>query len=356
MNAGVELRLARVKLGLTREDVSARTKITPAMLEAIEDAQFERLPAIIYLRGFLRSYASEVGLQPPAIVERYLADYESASRAMTAFDSETTVIETVVALHPPKELVADDFHSETALPPVEPPAAVPMASVPVARQVTGRALARIVALAASLVIVVATVAVIRSIGSATQPVTLSAMPAAAPAAVAAPALSPDVVVARALGGPATLHGGVQAEPALASVSVPMPVDRPARLVATDAVAPMLSGEWSLTNEVQATDFKAFEGLQLEYRLTLSQDGVIVTGRGEKWSENGREIPSTRRTPISVAGTLYQNRLELSFTEAGTRRTSAGRFIWQVSDEGEMRGTFSSDAASSRGSSYVRRLP
>jgi hypothetical protein len=346
MNAGVELRLARVKQGLTQEDVSARTKITPAILEAIEDEQFERLPAVIYLRGFLRSYASEVGLQPSAVVDRYLAEWESASRALTAFDSETTVIETVVALRPPKEIVADDFQSEAALAPVE-----PMPSVPVARAVTGRALGRIVALAASLVIVVAAVAVIRSLGSATQPVTLSAMPAAAPRVVA-----PDIVVARAHGGPATLHGGVRPEPAVVSAAFPMPADIPSPVVAAENAAPMLSGEWTLTNEVQSTNFKAFEGLQLEYRLTLSQDGVIVTGRGEKWSENGREIPSTRRTPISVAGTLYQNRLELSFTEAGTRRTSGGRFVWQVSDDGEMRGTFSSDAASSRGSSYVRRMP
>ena len=134
MNAGVELRLARVKKGLTREDVSARTKITPAILEAIEDEQFERLPAVIYLRGFLRSYASEVGLQPSAVVDRYLAEWESASRALTAFDSETTVIETVVALRPPKEICADDFQSEAALALVE-----PMRSVPGARAVTGRA-------------------------------------------------------------------------------------------------------------------------------------------------------------------------------------------------------------------------
>ena len=77
----------------------------------------------------------------------------------------------------------------------------------------------------------------------------------------------------------------------------------------------------LTNEIQSTSYKAFEGLQLEYRLTLSQDGAIVTGRGEKSSENGREIPSSRRTPISVAGTLHQGRLELSFTERGTRRST-----------------------------------
>jgi hypothetical protein len=91
----------------------------------------------------------------------------------------------------------------------------------------------------------------------------------------------DVLVARALGGPATLHGGVRSEPAAVNAALSMPSDIPTPVVEPDNAAPMLSGDWSLTNEVQSTSFKAFEGLQLEYRLTLSQDGVIVTGRGEK---------------------------------------------------------------------------
>ena len=251
MNAGVELRLARVKRGLSREDLSARTKISPAMLEAIEDARFERLPAEIYLRGFLRSYASEVGLTPGALIERYLAAQESATRALTAFDSEATVLESVVALRPQAAIESDDFCSESATSSVAPtPAAVPT------RGATGRALGRIVALAASLVIVVAAVAVIRSIGAAPQPVTLAAMPAAAPTAV-----PPDVVVARAaLNAPAVLHGGVPAAPVLSSVSPPLGADRLAPVV--DAGAAHLSGEWILTNEVQVTSYKAFEGLQL----------------------------------------------------------------------------------------------
>src|SRR5262245_65820975 len=94
MNAGVELRLARVKRGLSREDLSSRTKITPLMLEAIEDLRVDRLPAPVYLRGFLRSYAAEVGLAADTLVDRYLADRDSASDALTAFNSETTVLET----------------------------------------------------------------------------------------------------------------------------------------------------------------------------------------------------------------------------------------------------------------------
>jgi transcriptional regulator with XRE-family HTH domain len=347
MNAGVELRLARVKRGLSREEVCARTKISPAMLEAIEDAQFERLPALIYLRGFLRSYASEVGLPQAAIIERYLAEYESASRAFMAFDSEATVIETAVALRPPTAIAADEFEPETSA-----PASIePMPATRLTHPVTRRAIGRIVALAAGLAAVIATFVAVRSLGSATQPVTLAAMPAATP-----PTAAKVVVAARALPGPATLHAGVTSEPTSAAASLSVAPDRPASVVYANAGEPILSGEWMLTNEVQTSSFKAFEGLELEYRLTLSQDGVIVTGRGHKWSENGREIPSARRTPISVAGTLYQNRLELSFTERGTRRTSAGRFVWQVSDDGALRGTFSSDAASSRGTSYARRTP
>ena len=62
MHAGSELRHAREKRGLSRDELSARTKISPPVLEAIEEAQYERLPAAVYLRGFLRSYAEEVGV------------------------------------------------------------------------------------------------------------------------------------------------------------------------------------------------------------------------------------------------------------------------------------------------------
>ena len=75
MNAGVELRLARVKRGLSREDVASRTKITPAMLEAIEDLQVDRLPAPVYLRGFLVEIARFLRLDVQHVTRSYLARY-----------------------------------------------------------------------------------------------------------------------------------------------------------------------------------------------------------------------------------------------------------------------------------------
>jgi hypothetical protein len=339
MNAGYDLRLAREKRGWSREDLSARTKISVPMLEAIEEVAIDRLPAAIYLRGFLRLFAVEVGLPAAGVVERYLAYCDSASRELTAFDSEATVLETPIVARPPAAIAIDDFQPETA-PPPSPAAASPAA--------TRRAIRRIMALAASLVFLVASMVAVRWLGPATQPVALSAMPAALPTASGA-----EPLVSRSIAPPDALRASVMA-------------DTPATRVATSRAEPVamppdsaseaaeLSGAWMLTNEVQSTSYKAFEGLQLGYRLTLAQDGAIVTGRGEKWTENGREVPSSRRTPISVAGTLHQGRLDLSFTERGTRRSSAGRFVWQVADDGALRGTFVSDAASSRGSSYARR--
>jgi transcriptional regulator with XRE-family HTH domain len=346
MSAGVNLRLAREQRGLSREELSARTRISAQVLQAIEDCQFDRLPPLLYLRGFLRSYATEVGLPAGATVERYLAQLQSAEQALTAFASETTIIETTLfertGLRLVPETVEGDFRSE------ESPALLPVADAPSrAFTSTHRAIGRGIALAAGVVVIAAAVFAVRSLGPAAPPVTLSAMPSSMSAASApAPIASEPPVVEEAISAPTV--------PA-ASVNV-VREDARAASAAAELSTPGLSGTWALTNEVQSTTYRAFQGLQLGYRLSLAQDGAIVTGRGEKWSENGREIPASRRTPIAVAGTLHLGRLELSFTERGTRRSSAGRFVWQISDDGALRGTFVSDAASSRGSSLARRLP
>jgi cytoskeleton protein RodZ len=347
MSAGIELRLAREKRGWSQEELSARTRISLQVLQAIEEGHFERLPPVTYLRGFLRSYASEVGLPVGAIVDSYLTQCQSAQQALTAFDSESAVLETTIldrtlALRVPESVRGEAFQPEALSPaPLPIPSAAGWAS-------TSRAIARVIALAAGVVVVAAAGFAVRSLGPDAQPVTLSAMPSSMSAAPAPAPAAPQ---------PAAVEEATRTPPVTAArASAPVPADVSAAPAASEAPTPMLSGVWDLTNEVQSTSYRAFHGLQLGYRLNLAQDGAIVTGRGEKWSENGREIPASRRTPIAVAGTLHQGRLELSFTERGTRRSSAGRFVWQISDDGALRGTFVSDAASSRGSSLARRLP
>ncbi|MDQ3486676.1 MAG: helix-turn-helix domain-containing protein, partial [Acidobacteriota bacterium] len=52
-DVAARLRTARVQAGLTIEDLSARTKIKPAALAAIECGDFDRLPGEFFTRAFL---------------------------------------------------------------------------------------------------------------------------------------------------------------------------------------------------------------------------------------------------------------------------------------------------------------
>ena len=71
-----QLRQARERSGLSIEEVSARTKIQIPLLEAMERGDFARVPGGIFVRGFLRAYAKEVGLDPESLVASYLDQYE----------------------------------------------------------------------------------------------------------------------------------------------------------------------------------------------------------------------------------------------------------------------------------------
>ena len=74
MDIGAELRRARVSRHLAIEDVARVTKISPSVLRAIEQNEFGSVPGGLFTRGFLRSYAREVGLDAEAIVQLYRAE------------------------------------------------------------------------------------------------------------------------------------------------------------------------------------------------------------------------------------------------------------------------------------------
>jgi len=70
---GPFLRQARDLAGLSLEEIARRTKIGTRYLTAIETENFERLPAPVYLRGFVDQYARQVGLSDSRqITEIYL--------------------------------------------------------------------------------------------------------------------------------------------------------------------------------------------------------------------------------------------------------------------------------------------
>jgi hypothetical protein len=72
---GNSLREARLRQGLDFPDVERGTKIRPKYLRALEDEQFEVLPAQTYVKGFLRSYAEYLGLDGQLYVDEYNSRY-----------------------------------------------------------------------------------------------------------------------------------------------------------------------------------------------------------------------------------------------------------------------------------------
>jgi cytoskeletal protein RodZ len=67
------LRAGRAHRGMSLEHVAKVTKIQPRILERLEAGQLEGLPAEVFVRGFVRSFARCVGLDEGEALRRYTA-------------------------------------------------------------------------------------------------------------------------------------------------------------------------------------------------------------------------------------------------------------------------------------------
>jgi cytoskeleton protein RodZ len=79
---GNSLREARLRQGLDFPDVERATKIRPKYLRALEDEQFEVLPAQTYVKGFLSTYAEFLGLDGQLYVDEYNSRYVTREEEM----------------------------------------------------------------------------------------------------------------------------------------------------------------------------------------------------------------------------------------------------------------------------------
>jgi len=89
---GRKLREARERRGISLRQIAAATKISMGVLEALERNDISRLPGGIFSRAFVRSYATEVGLDPEATIQEFIAQFPD---------------DTVTAGHTPSERVED---------------------------------------------------------------------------------------------------------------------------------------------------------------------------------------------------------------------------------------------------------
>src|SRR5207302_1959919 len=94
---GRKLREARERRGISLRQIAAATKISMSVLEALERNDISRLPGGIFSRAFVRSYAVEVGLDPDATIQEFLAqfpgDATSAGRPAPDQGEDTEAVE-----------------------------------------------------------------------------------------------------------------------------------------------------------------------------------------------------------------------------------------------------------------------
>jgi len=76
--SGAMLRQVREALGIELREIAERSKIGMAYLQAIEEERFAKLPAAVYVRGFLGEYARLLGLDPERVKDTYLERYRAA--------------------------------------------------------------------------------------------------------------------------------------------------------------------------------------------------------------------------------------------------------------------------------------
>jgi cytoskeletal protein RodZ len=72
---GRTLREARERKGVTLRQIAGATKISAGVLEGLERNDISRLPGGIFGRAFVRSFASEVGLDPEVAIREFIAQF-----------------------------------------------------------------------------------------------------------------------------------------------------------------------------------------------------------------------------------------------------------------------------------------
>lgn len=75
--SGARLKKIREEKGLSIVELSDRTKISKAVLNALEEERYANMPnARVYVRGFVRCVARELELDLDAVTQSYLPGWE----------------------------------------------------------------------------------------------------------------------------------------------------------------------------------------------------------------------------------------------------------------------------------------
>ena len=100
MSLALWLRQGRASRGMSLEAVAKVTKIQARILERLETGRFDGLPADVFVRGFVRSFARCVGLDEAEALSRYVACGRGDAAGTSAGATARAFVETMSDLAP----------------------------------------------------------------------------------------------------------------------------------------------------------------------------------------------------------------------------------------------------------------
>lgn len=113
----------------------------------------------------------------------------------------------------------------------------------------------------------------------------------------------------------------------------------------------LAGAWRLDHRIESGPYS---GLNLTFRIFLTQNGRQCSGNGEKWLRNGAVIPARERSRLNFSAcTIDGSDVTVSYIETSKGRESGGFIRWKLSNN-RLDGIFNHSTGSS-GSSVATRI-
>jgi cytoskeleton protein RodZ len=113
---GAKLRQARERRGVSLRQIAAATKISFGVLEALERNDISKLPGGIFSRAFVRSYASEVGLDPDETIRDFVAEFPGEAGAAPhppSAPAPRAALEPARRAHPEDEAASEESEFES---------------------------------------------------------------------------------------------------------------------------------------------------------------------------------------------------------------------------------------------------
>ena len=128
-------------------------------------------------------------------------------------------------------------------------------------------------------------------------------------------------------------------------------------VGADAMS--LTGKWRIIHNVHRSQRKDYEGLKLEFHVSLAELGGALIGSGIKVGVNERPVPEDEISLLQIGSRdCGSDTIELSLFErrrSGRGASIVGEIVWERVTPDHMLGHFRVDVGNSEGRSEAFRI-